>query len=59
MPKKLMVSILEISMKKMIKKLDMTDGFSVLDDFLFTFVYAMNKFLAAIFDLLETERWQF
>ena len=56
MPKKLMVSILEISMKKMIKKLDMTDGFSVLDDFLFTFVYAMNKFLAAIFDLLETER---
>ena len=43
-------------MKKVIKKLDMTDGFSVLGDFLFTFVYAMNKFLAAISDQVETKR---
>ena len=51
-----MNGILEISMKKVIKRLDMTDGFSVLGDFLFTFFDAMNKFLAATFDHLETER---
>ena len=33
----------------------MTDGFSVLVDFFFTFVYAMNKIWVATFDHLKTE----
>ena len=41
----------------LITTLDMTDHFSVLDNYLFTFVYAMSKFWMATFDTLGIEKY--